>query len=401
MLGLGPIDEKDLPEVITRLKSPDPALRAQAADDLRQLTDITGTRKTLPALPALNALLDDPIPRVRLLAAAATLRITQPNEKALAVLLTGLHSPDAPIRRDAAQAAAVTAKAGAPLVDTLAALLKDPDDSVLVAALQALATLGPVAAPARNAVVPLLDQPAYMIDAADALGRMGPHAQPVPPQMAKMLQSDQTAVRWAALRGMSQIGGTDAIPAAQYIAREIGTASEIDAYNMVMYLALIGPPARAAAATIKNVPIMNPVLPLATNWAMNCDASLPWQNDALAGFGDVGNFIFASYVTGLGERLQPAALKLAPLLIAGKAGTPVPEWGYRILNAAPAQSVATIAPHLADPDKTTRERAAVILGYMGPAALSAKDPLQKSLLAATDEKEKNLLTWALAEVTRD
>lgn len=401
MLGMGPVDEADLPELSKQMASPDANQRAEAADDIRQLTDIVGAAKTKSAAPALEKLLSDSAPRVRYLAAGAILRITHSHDAATKVLLAGLKSTDPLQRRDAANAAAITGKAGAALVGDLTKLLSDKDESVLVAALQAVATLGSVALPARDAVVPLLAQDSYMIDAADALGRMGPRAQPVPSAMLKMLDSEQSSVRWAALRGMSQIGGKEAIPAAEYIAKNVTGASEIDAYNMVICLALLGPVAREPAAAIRNIPsLVNPVLPQATNWAMNADTTFPWQSGASFGFGDVGNFIYSAYVTELGERLRPCALKLAPQLIKGTAGT-IPDWGYRILNASPEESVAIVAPYLADADKVMRERAAVILGYMGPPAESARAQLEKAMAAAPEEHERKLIAWSLREISRD
>ena len=72
--------------------------------------------------------------------------------------------------------------------------------------MQAIATLGPVAAKAADAVVPLLDDPQLAVDAADALGRIGPAAKPVPKPLVAMLSSEQAATQWAALRAMAQIG---------------------------------------------------------------------------------------------------------------------------------------------------------------------------------------------------
>jgi HEAT repeat protein len=400
MLGMGPVDEAELPEVVKQLQSADANERAEAADDIRQMADVIGASKVSFAVPALEKLLDDANARVRYLAAGAVLRITREHEASTKVLLKGLQSKDALERRDAAKAAAITGKAGAALVGDLAKLAGDPDERVMMAALQAAATLGPVALPARDAVALALQNDACQIVAADALGRMGPRAQPVPPALVKMLQSDQPEVVKAALRGMSQIGGKEALPAAEYIATHIERASEIDGYNMVIYLALLGPVAKDPAAKIRNVPIVNPVLPSATNWAMNAETMFPWENPQTAMYGDVGTFIYSAYLTELGERLKPCALKLAPKLIDGTAGA-IPDWGYRMLNAAPEESVALLAPHLADANKTLRERAAVALGYMGPAAESAKKALDQALAAAKDEQEQRLLMWALSEIQED
>ena len=114
----------------------------------------------------------------------------------------------------------------------------------------------------------------------------------------------------------------------------------------------------------------------------------------------MGTLVYSAYVVELGERLKPCALLLAPKLIADKAGD-VPDWGYKILNAAPAEVIAVIAPHLGDKDKTMRERAATILGRMGPPAEAARGKLETAIAAASDEREKHLMEWALREITKD
>jgi HEAT repeat protein len=400
MVGLGPVDEADLPEVVKQLAAGDAEARAGAAEDIRQLTEIVGAARTRSTVGLLETCLGDREPRGRCAAAGTILRITHGHEKALKVLADGLAGSDKATQREAAEAAAVTGKAGGLLVPALAGLLKDKDERVRFAALQAIGTLGPVAVGARAAVVPLLDEPEEMIDAADALGRMGPWAQPVPEAMVKMLSSEQAQVRLAALRGMAQIGGQEALPAAEYIAREIGTMNEIDAYNMVELLALLGPIASGPASRIRTVPMPNPVVMQAANWAINAPAGLPWVGGATETFGPFGYPVYAGFVEALGERLRPCALALAPRLMAGTAGD-VPEWGYKILNAAPEESVATIAPHLRDPSKMIRERAAVILGRMGPPAAGAREQVEAALAAAGDERERNLMGWCLGELTKD
>ena len=338
LIGLGPVDESDLPVVVGQLQNGDPAIRAGAAEDIRELTEVVGAAKTASTVPALEKLLPDSSPRVRTAAAAAILRITHGHAAALKVLADALANTDAATRRDAANAASVTGRAGEPLVPTLAKLLKDSDD-VKFAALQAIGTLGPVALAARDAVVPLLNSPDDVIDAAEALGRMGPRARPIPPAMSKMLTSDQIGVRMAALRGMSQIGGKEALPAAEYIANNITTANEIDAFNMTEMLALIGPVAREPAIRIQSVPIPNPAVLSATNWAINAPGAFPWQDANIDDLGDLFSFVWATYVLELGERLRPCALALAPQLMNDTAGD-VPDWGYKILNAAPTESIA-------------------------------------------------------------
>jgi len=47
-----------------------------------------------------------------------------------------------------------------------------------------------------------------------------------------------------------------------------------------------------------------------------------------------------------------------------------------------------------------RERAAVALGYLGPAASGAKEQVVAALSKASSEREKRLLEWCLREIDR-
>lgn len=250
-------------------------------------------------------------------------------------------------------------------------MLADPDLRLRAAALQAIATLGPSAADAAGAVAPLLDNPDTQIDAADALGRIGAPARPALKQLAKLLASDQPAVRWAAVRAMSQIGGDDAKPVVEFMAHELPTASIVDGYNMMIYLALLGPVARDAIPAIERARVMQPALKPATLWAIQPDKSLPWMGGfgpgggpgrGGRGFGggprggdvmimspgpggsggpgggpggggqglDVVGSIYEAYVYELGDLLRPAVRPLAEKILDGSAGD-VPAWGYKIL----------------------------------------------------------------------
>ncbi|HVT80433.1 MAG TPA: HEAT repeat domain-containing protein, partial [Phycisphaerae bacterium] len=238
-LGGGVVDESDLPALIAKLKSSDATTRAEAADDIRSL----GKAARSPATAPLTGLLADPEARVRFAAASALLKISPRQASPLDVLAKGLENSDAAIRREAARNAGLAGAAAGALAEKLAVLLsKDADESVRVASLQAIATLGPAAAKAAPAVIPLLDNKDYIIDAADALGRIGaPAASPALPKLTQMLSSDQPEVRWAAVRGMSQIGGKDAHPAVDFMVKALRNATEAEGYNMMIYLSLLGP----------------------------------------------------------------------------------------------------------------------------------------------------------------
>jgi HEAT repeat protein len=404
-LGPGMVDESELPELIEKLKSADAAARAEAADDLRTLGP-----KAESAKNPLSALLHDASERVRFAGAAALLCIAPHEGAPVATLAEGFDSPDATVRRTAARYAGLAGPVAASLVEKLAGFVKGEDESLKVAAVQSIALLGPAAGPAVEAILPLLDDPAMAVDAADALGRIGPAARPALMRLAKMLEVEQPEVRWAAVRAMAQIGGDDAKPAVDFLIQTLPKATEVQGYNTMIYLSLLGPVAKDAIPAIKNTRIKNPVLPTATLWAIEPEKSFPWIVEGPPGmpsfFGggpggmDIVTFIYESYVHELGGRLRPAARALAQRILDGTAGD-VPPWGYKILTCGTSDVLEMLVPRLADDDIRMRERAAVALGNMRSAAAPAKDAVQTALEKATTDGEKRVLKWCLREIERD
>jgi HEAT repeat protein len=122
MIGPGLVGEEELPSLTEKLSSPDAAVRAEAAESLRELR-----RKAGPAENALVKLLADPAERVRIAAASALLRIAGSNNNAVTVLSSGLTSPDAAIRRAAAAAVGQAGAGAAPLISQLAAHASNRD----------------------------------------------------------------------------------------------------------------------------------------------------------------------------------------------------------------------------------------------------------------------------------
>jgi hypothetical protein len=397
LVGAGPAGEEEIPVLVDKLKSPDATVRAESAEDLRSL----GPRAAAAAA-ALKALLDDPAPRVRMSAAAALLRIAPRGARPLGVLDDGLENSDAVVRRHAARAVGLGGEAAAPLAGRLAALLGDADELTRVAALEAIATLGPAAAACCDAVVPLLDRPEMAVDAADALGRMGPAARPALNRLAEMLSADEAALRWAALRAMAQIGGPDAAPAVHFIIRELPHASDDDGYNMMIYLAMLGPVARDALPTIRTAHVKHQALRPATTWAIEPDRGLPWLTGDPFGDmlqdADVSRYIYGAFVHELGDHLRPAARVLAQKIMDGTAGD-VPPWGYRLLARFADAAMDVLSVGLAAPDTVTRERAAVALGYMGPAAASSKALVAAAADKAPTERERRLIRWCLRQIS--
>ena len=399
LVGPGPAGAEEIPALLEKLKSPDAVVRAESADDLRSLGP-----KARAAEAALAALLDDPAPRVRMSAAAALLRIAPGSARPLRVLGEGLENSEALVRRHATRAVGLAGGAASPLAGRLAALLGDADELTRVAALQSIATLGPAAAEACDAVTKLLDQPEMAADAADALGRIGPAARGALNRLAEMLSAEPAALRWAAVRAMAQIGGEDAAPAVQFMIRELPRASDDDGYNMMIYLAMLGPVARDALPTIRTAHVKHQALRPATTWAIKPDRGLPWLTGDRSGDmrqdADVSRYIYGAFVRELGDHLRPAARVLAQKIMDGSAGD-VPPWAYRLLARFPDEAMGILSPGLAASDIVMRERAAVALGYMGSAAAPSMALVAAAIEKAPTEREKRLAQWCLREISKD
>jgi HEAT repeat protein len=420
VVGQGAAGEEEIPALIERLRSSDAAVRAESASDLRTL----GPKASAAAGP-LTALLEDATPAVRMSAAAALLRITSSNPRAVAVLTAGMQDADPLIRAQAARAAGLAGESAAALAPKLASLLSDSDELTRLGALQAVATIGPAAAgSATDAVTKMLDDPQAASDAADALGRFGPSARPALKRLAQMLTADSVALRWAAVRAMSQIGGDDAHPAVPFMVKLLPGASEVDGYNMMIYFALLGPVAKDAIPAIQNARVMQPALKQATLWAIEPEKRFPWGSTAnnvgpgggigvggpggggggpgggRMGMGldsDVVRFVYECLVNELGDRFKPAAAVMATQIMEGTVGD-LPLWSYKLLAHAPEQPIAIFTPGLASSDIVQRERAAVALGYMGIAAAPAKADVAKALAAAPTEREQRLIRWCLRQI---
>lgn len=406
VVGTGPVEIGDLPGLIQSLDSKDPTARAEAAESIGYLNAAAA-----PAKATLTRTLVDSDAVVRTSAASTLLRISADDQEAKQTISTALADATAATRRAGATSVAYAGAAAAPLALELIKLLGDSDESVRAAGLQAVTTLGPSFSPAdakaaAELLVPMLSGKLWRVDAADALGRLGRAVRPAPAALATMIGDTQPAVRWAAVRALAQIGGTEAKPAVAFMKAQLPTGSEVEQYNMMIYLALIGPDAADAASVIRSTRIKNPVLPGATLWAIGDTTQLPWQmpntrggpggmgGGGLGGGGpmDINRYMYAAYVRELGDRLKPAAVSLANHLLHGTAGD-VPEWGYGLLAADTPGVLAILTPKLEDYDRTVRQRAAVTLGFMGPDAKAALPAVEAAVKHATDEREKRMITW--------
>jgi HEAT repeat protein len=391
LVGPGPAGEDEIPSLRKRLADADTTVRAEAANDLGSLG-----AKAAGASPDLTKLLGD-APEVRTAAAAALLRIEPDHASALDTLAQGLASDDVETRRHAARSIGKAGTAAAPLVVKLAALLGDRDLVVRRAALQAIATLGATAESAVEPVARLLENPETMLGAAEALGRIGPAARPAMKDLASLLKAAAAATRWAGVRAMVQIGGDGAGPAVDFIRRELASASELDSYNMLIYLALLGPNAKDAVPAIRTSRVKNPILRQATAWAIEPESRFPFVMPM--GDAEFARYIFESYLRELRDGLRPAAAMMARRIMDGTAGE-LPPWAYALLAKHPKDVIPLLMPGLTSDELVKRERAAVALGYMGPVAAAARDEVCKAVERAPGEQERRLLAWTLRQIDR-
>ena len=167
--------------------------------------------------------------------------------------------------------------------------------------------------------------------------------------------------------------------------RELPQASEVDLYNMMIYLALLGPwPTTPSPRS--NVALRNPFLRQSTAWAIDPDTGLPWVEPMANS--PVAQYVFESYVRELGDHLKPVAARLVSRKSWPERRAPCPPWGYKLLAKYPDESLKLLTPALADSELLVRERAAVALGYMGRPAATAAPQLSQALKSTEDEREQ-------------
>ncbi len=212
---------------------------------------------------------------------------------------------------------------------------------------------------------------------------------------------------------MAQIGTEQAKPVVGFLMQALPKATEVEGYNIMIYLSLLGPLAGDAEPVIRSTRIKNPVLPSATLWAIRSQATFPWQGGGgpggrggppmgMMGDGggpDIARLIYECYFRELGPRLARHARALAGGIMDGSAGS-VPVWGYRLLCCAPQESRSILVPHLSSADINMRERAAVALGYMGSSASDARAAVQAAADRAPTLREKKLLQWCVRQIAQ-
>jgi hypothetical protein len=396
-VGPGAVGEEELPALMGKLTANDQVVLAETADDLRDLG-----KKAMPAVPRLVELLNSESPAVRMSAAAALANIAPADGSGIDTLLVGLSNPEVAVRRQAARSAALAGPAGGALGAKLGELLRDDDGITRALALQAVGTLGPAAAAAAGDAGRLLNDPTLAADAADALGRIGPAASAELPRLGAKLNADDKALCWAAARAMVQIGGSGAAPVIDYLLRELAAAREggRDAYNIMMYFAVLGPVAEPALPRLEALSSRDPYHFAMAAWAIQPDRRFPWEAGVPGVVGllissDVLVWNFESVIHEIGARARPGAVSLARRIVKGDAG--VPSWGYQLLVDFPDDVLPILLDGLNSTDIGALRRVIVALGYMKASAAPAVEKLE-AMSGRNDDLTQRLLDGALREI---
>lgn len=199
-----------------------------------------------PAVPALSNMLNDTDERVRTYAVGAIGSIGIPATLVIPALAKALHDPSHAVRHRALSQFAFSIPLTETMVPHLQELTEDRDLSVAILAkstlnsphrqakdrasvyvttlqmgrsandyaLHKLAQLGPEAAGAVSAVIPVLkdERPLHRYLAAEVLGAIGPGAKDAVPALTAALQDEDAIVRESVAGALRTIGTADASP---------------------------------------------------------------------------------------------------------------------------------------------------------------------------------------------
>lgn len=186
-----------------------------------------------PAVPHLIRILEDnriPLPD-RQVAIGALARIGPAAKKAAPILLKEADNKQIYIRRAAVSALGAIDLPTEEIVSTLARKLRDKDSGIRVEAARALGNLGPSAANAAPGLANLISRTTHAYEkaaAVEALGKMGPNAKQAVPTLIQSLEQDEfDQIRSTVTIALQKIGTPAGIKAAKEQAGQsrIGTVS--------------------------------------------------------------------------------------------------------------------------------------------------------------------------------
>jgi HEAT repeat protein len=320
------------------------------------------------------------------------------------------------VKEAAARALGALKQVAEPAVLSLVPLLQDRDESVRMAAAEAIALVGPLDQASTDTLVEGLASPDNVVRAqtAQALGTIGAAAEEAAPALVEAMQDRNDRVRAEAVEALGKIGETaaaDAVPAlvralqdednrvsakAAEALGQMGESDETTIAALVRSLVNLNPEVRRNAAealgTLGGVGAAADTRDALEKAARDEDGSVRCQailalgtigcsapasaQVVLAGFQDEDPLVRAAAVASIGRwgESDLAILNgLAPLLqdpndqVKVEAIKVLP----RLAGATPALIEGLCRRLLADDSALVQAQAALALGKLGPAAVSA------------------------------
>jgi len=200
-MALNTIGPAAIPEVLGALKDGDSMARGHAVCILASIG-----RAARAATPHLRRALRDPDSQVRAYATWALASLDTDDERSALALGRALEDEDAEVRQGACKALRDFGDTALPCVDRLTATLNDPNANVRHYAAIALATIDPT--PSRTAaLIDLLkDENRFVaMEAAEAVGDLGPAAAAAVPTLVDLLHHEDGGVRYACVQALRYV----------------------------------------------------------------------------------------------------------------------------------------------------------------------------------------------------
>ncbi len=425
----------DTPEkLMKRLASSDADVRAEAA----RMLALMGPNAAV-AVPQLISALKDGSGKVRMMAAMALGEIGHPAKEAVPALLEAANDKSDFVRALAAGALGKTGRGAKGVVPALIGMLGDKHREVRRAAATGLGDIGQADEPVLNALIATLGKDpdsAVRVDAAQALGQLGPKAKSAVPALLRALK-DGDVQRYAA-EALGRIGRSAVQPLIDLAVRGKSEAVRLGA---IRGLGKLGPVAKSAVpvllkclrdksadvrkATARALPEIKPVEKkvIAALASRLGDKDMYVRTVAAGALGDVGpaaSSAVPSLLTALKDEdwgvVQSAAIALGeigvsePSVISGLSKALKSKRAHVQMAAAEAlgkmsQVAAPAIPNLIavisdiSAAQVARRNAADTLGAIGPTAKEAI-PALKEMAKSRDPLIREAATAALEKIQK-
>lgn len=414
-LNQGGDADKVVPGVIELLKSDDEVVRYRAAKMLARVG-----RKAEPAVPKLIELLNDPKSQIQAAAVEALTAIGPAAKDAVIALAKKVEGDDVQLARDAAKALREFGPIAGPAAPSLAKALDSPDSGLCLDAANALTAIGPEAVSAIDAIAKhLLDETARRderIALLQATAAIGPPAKQAIPAVNTLLSRKEIPVQVAAAETLGRIGSGDpeALKKLGEVLKDTRNTPQAVQFAVLRAIASMGAKGGTAVADVKAYQdqakdTSAKVWASATLVALGSDADAN-AKVVLAALKDTAPTAKTARVAAiesaeyLGARAKPGVTDLIEALkdkssIGRTDGGTVREKAALILGKLGPNAKEAIRPLtdlLKDSDRGARRAAAEALGYFGPDAVVAAPKLRE--LARTDAELASVANAALDKI---